>query len=123
MTAFARAGGEYPWGALVWEVRSVNHRYLEPGFKMQDSLRGLEPELRDKLRQRVNRGKIECSLRLQRIADTSSALTLDENRLAQLLARARQVQALVPDAAPLNTLEILAWPGVLVEAETGEDVI
>src|SRR5690606_10703223 len=49
--------------------------------------------------------------------------TLDENRLAQLLARARQVQALVPDAAPLNTLEILAWPGVLVEAETGEDVI
>ncbi|MET0379680.1 MAG: YicC/YloC family endoribonuclease [Spongiibacteraceae bacterium] len=123
MTAFARAGGDYPWGALVWEIRSVNHRYLEPTFKMQDSLRSLESELRDKLRLRVNRGKIECSLRLQRAANTGSALNVDENRLAQLLARAQQVQALLPASSVLNPLEILAWPGVLVEAETNEEVI
>jgi uncharacterized protein (TIGR00255 family) len=123
MTAFARAGGDYPWGALVWEIRSVNHRYLEPSFKMQDSLRGLESELRDRLRQGVNRGKIECSLRLQRTANTSSALSIDENRLTQLLARAQQVQALLPVSTTLNPLEILAWPGVLVEAETGDEVI
>jgi uncharacterized protein (TIGR00255 family) len=123
MTAFARAGGEYAWGALVWEIRSVNHRYLEPSFKMQDSLRGLEPELRDKLRQRVNRGKIECSLRLQRTADTRSELNIDESRLAQLLARAQQVQVLLPNAMPLNPLDVLAWPGVLLEAETGDDII
>lgn len=123
MTAFARAGGDYPWGALVWEIRSVNHRYLEPSFKIQDSLRGLEPELRDKLRQRVSRGKIECSLRWQRLANTGSVLTIDDQRLAQLLARAQQVQALLPASTTLNPLEILAWPGVLVEAETGDEVI
>src|SRR5690606_11533898 len=123
MTAFARAGGEFPWGALVWEIRSVNHRYLEPGFKLQESLRGLEPELRDRLRQRINRGKVECSLRLQRIAATNAELQLDENRLQQVLTCARRVQFHLPESAPLNPLDVLAWPGVLVEAETDDEVI
>jgi len=123
MTAFARAGGEFPWGALVWEIRSVNHRYLEPGFKLQESLRGLEPELRDRLRQRINRGKVECSLRVQRIAATNAELQLDENRLQQVLTCARRVQFHLPESAPLNPLDVLAWPGVLVEAETDDEVI
>ena len=123
MTAFARSGAEFPWGALVWEIRSVNHRYLEPGFKLQDSLRGLEPELRERLRKSVNRGKIECSLRLQRMAATSAELVLDENRLQQLLTCARRVQFHLPESSPLNPLDVLAWPGVLVEAEADDEVI
>jgi uncharacterized protein (TIGR00255 family) len=123
MTAFARASGEFPWGALVWEIRSVNHRYLEPGFKLQDSLRSLEPELRERLRKRINRGKVECSLRLQRLTDTRSEMALDENRLQQLLTCARRVQFHLPDSAPLDPLAVLAWPGVLMEAEADEEVI
>ena len=123
MTAFARATGEFAGGAVVWEIRSVNHRYLEPSFKMQDSLRGLEPELRERLRQRINRGKVECSLRVQRTTAANAELTIDEARLQQVLTCARRVQFHVPDSAALNPLEILAWPGVLAEAEAGDDVI
>lgn len=123
MTAFARATGEFTGGTVVWEIRSVNHRYLEPSFKMQDSLRSLEPELRERLRQRINRGKIECSLRVQRTTAANAELTIDEARLQQVLTCARRVQFHVPDSAALNPLDILAWPGVLAEAEAGDDVI
>ncbi|NIP74301.1 MAG: hypothetical protein GWO16_15415, partial [Gammaproteobacteria bacterium] len=55
MTAFARQTDQPEWGSLVWEIRSVNHRYLEPSFKLPESLRGLEHTLRERLRGRLDR--------------------------------------------------------------------
>lgn len=123
MTAFARQSATYAWGALVWEIRSVNHRYLEPSFKLPDTLRGLEGELRERLRTRLARGKIECSLRAQLLQEQSSALTINADTLDQLLACAEQVQAKIPQAAPLNALDVLAWPGVLKAEPQDEAVI
>jgi uncharacterized protein (TIGR00255 family) len=113
MTAFARQSGEFPWGSLIWEIRSVNHRYLEPTFKLPDSLRQVEGELRERLRGRIARGKIECNLRLQRETQQEQSLTVDQVVLTQLLACADQVQSRLPQSAAPTTLDILAWPGVL----------
>ncbi len=123
MTAFARQSATYPWGTLVWEIRSVNHRYLEPSFKLPDALRGLEGELRERLRGRLSRGKVECTLRTQLLQEHGAALAIDDELLGQLLACAQQVQTRIPQAAALNPLDVLAWPGVLKTEQQDEEAI
>lgn len=123
MTAFARQSASYPWGTLVWEIRSVNHRYLEPSFKLPDVLRGLEGELRERLRGRLARGKVECTLRAQLAQEQSSALAVDSELLDQLLVCAQQIQSKIAHAAALNPLDVLAWPGVLKTEQQDEEAI
>lgn len=123
MTAFARQSATYPWGTLVWEIRSVNHRYLEPSFKLPDALRGLEGELRERLRGCLARGKVECALRTQLLQERSGALAIDAELLEQLLACAQQVQSKIPQAAAVNPLDVLAWPGVLKTEQQDEETI
>ena len=64
MTAFARVESTGPWGTLSWELRSVNHRYLEPHLRLPESFRDLEGGVREALRQGLARAKVECPLRL-----------------------------------------------------------
>lgn len=123
MTAFARQAATYTWGTLVWEIRSVNHRYLEPSFKLPDALRGLEGELRERLRTRLARGKVECSLRAQLLQERDSTLAINADVLEQLLACAQQIQTKIPQAAPLNPLDVLAWPGILKAEQQDEEII
>ncbi|MBD7975620.1 YicC/YloC family endoribonuclease [Serpens gallinarum] len=113
MTAFARSERTGPHGTLIWELRSVNHRYLEPHLRLPESFRDLEGAVRDALRQGLSRGKVECTLRL--VEDTTGKpLQIDRERAAQLIDAAESVAALIKQPAPLNPLEVLAWPGVLV---------
>lgn len=123
MTAFARQSATYPWGTLVWEIRSVNHRYLEPNFKLPEALRGLESELREHLRGRLSRGKVECTLRTQLLQERGGALAVDAELLDQLLVCAQQVQIKIPQSAALNPLDVLAWPGVLKTEQQDEEAI
>jgi len=123
MTAFARQSAEYPWGSLVWEIRSVNHRYLEPTFKLPESVRWLEGDLRECLRARVARGKVECALRLHRRAVNGAGLAIDEPFLDQLLASARRIETKLGANKPIGALELMAWPGVLIEADSDDDAI
>ncbi|HEB28390.1 MAG TPA: YicC family protein [Porticoccus sp.] len=124
MTAFARQPSQHDWGSLVWEIRSVNHRYLEPGFKLPESLRRLENNLREKLRNGLNRGKIECSLRLQVLAGSSSAqLTINNDLLKQIISAGEAVQNQLQQPSALNPLQLLQWPGVMSEPETDSDMI
>ncbi len=113
MTAFARVERAVAHGTLSWELRSVNHRYLEPHLRLPDAFRDLEGAVREALRQGVSRGKIECTLRLAE-AGGGEELQVDRVRAAQLIAAAESVAALIKQPAPLNPLEVLAWPGVLV---------
>lgn len=115
MTAFARQQGQFSWGTAVWELRSVNHRYLEPSFKLPDTMKSLEPLLRDKLRKQLSRGKVESLLRLQLNNGSSGAISIDQNLLAQLIAAGEAVQSGLKQAAPINPLEVLQWPGILNE--------
>ncbi|MDX1725080.1 MAG: YicC/YloC family endoribonuclease [Pseudomonas sp.] len=113
MTAFARAEQAGTNGTLSWELRSVNHRYLEPHLRLPDAFRDLEGAVREALRNGLSRGKVECTLRF---AEDSAGqpLQVDRERAAQLVAAAESVASLIKHPAPLNPLEVLSWPGVLV---------
>lgn len=113
MTAFARVERAGSQGTLVWELRSVNHRYLEPHLRLPEALRDLEGAVREGLRQGLSRGKVECTLRLSEDS-AGKPLQVDRERAAQLVAAAETVADLISQPAPLNPLEVLAWPGVLV---------
>ncbi|MBD8575357.1 YicC family protein [Pseudomonas syringae] len=113
MTAFARVERAGAQGTLSWELRSVNHRYLEPHLRLPDAFRDLEGAIREALRQGLSRGKVECTLRFTE-ESAGKPLQVDRERAAQLVAAAEQVASLIQQPAPLNPLEVLAWPGVLV---------
>jgi uncharacterized protein (TIGR00255 family) len=113
MTAFARAERAGAQGTLSWELRSVNHRYLEPQLRLPDTFRDLEGAVRDALRQALSRGKIECTLRFIE-ENAGRPLQVDRERAAQLVAAAEIVAGMITRPAALNPLEVLAWPGVLV---------
>ena len=113
MTAFARSERAGAYGTLSWELRSVNHRYLEPHLRLPETFRDLEGPVREALRQSLSRGKVECTLRFTE-AGSGQALQVDRARAAQLITAAEEVAALIRQPAPINPLEVLAWPGVLV---------
>lgn len=118
MTGFARREAKLPWGTLVWEIRSVNHRYLEPSFRLPEDFREIEPHLRDAMRKALQRGKVEASLSVQWEQEGESDLGINLNKIAQLTKAAQQINGLLGSiAAPVNALDILRWPGVIQKQE------
>jgi len=113
MTAFARVERAGTQGTLIWELRSVNHRYLEPHLRLPEAFRDLEGAVREALRQGLSRGKVECTLRFTE-ENASKSLQVDQDRARQLVEAAETVAALIKNPAPLNPLAVLSWPGVLV---------
>ena len=116
MTAFARVQVQENWGSLVWEIRSVNHRYLEPHFRLPEQAREIEPGLREVLRKQLNRGKVECSLRLQ-LAEGTQKLNVNEAVLEDVQKAVNKVETWFINASGVNPLEILRWPGVMENEE------
>ncbi len=117
MTGFARVEDTCEQGNLSWEVRSVNHRYLEINFRLPEEVRRLEVPLRSYLQARLARGKIDCAFRY-RLTDTqTAALELNTPLLESLLLQIRQVNEKLPDSAPARAMDILAWPGMVQTAE------
>lgn len=121
MTGFARQEAQYPWGNLACEVRSVNHRYLEPSLRLPEALRALEPALREALRKSICRGKIEVGLQLKTETAATHNLALNNALAAQIAALASQVAEQLDNPAKLNPLDILRWPGVIQAAEIDAD--
>ncbi|EWC43175.1 YicC/YloC family endoribonuclease [Stutzerimonas stutzeri] len=113
MTAFARSEQAGANGTLSWEIRSVNHRYLEPHLRLPEAFRDLEGAVRDALRKGLSRGKVECTLRFVEANDRNS-LQVDRERASQLIAAAETVAALIAQPALIDPLQVLGWPGVLV---------
>jgi uncharacterized protein (TIGR00255 family) len=123
MTAFARQQSEHDWGTLICEIRSVNHRYLEPGFRLPDSLRHLEGALRDQLRNALQRGKVEVQLKWMPSAGATPRLSLNTELLAQLQQATDSIARQLGNCSPLSALELLRWPGVIAEAEQDTKII
>ncbi len=122
MTGYARETADSPWGELQLELRTVNHRYLDVTVKLPEELRALENTLRNRLKDKLGRGKVEAYLRLR--SDRRAApLDLDESALEQLLLAMQKVQASLPDAAMSDAISILRWPGVLNEQEPDLSVL
>jgi uncharacterized protein (TIGR00255 family) len=123
MTAFGRRQATGDWGTLTWELRSVNHRYLETVVRMPEDLRGLETAVRERVARRLRRGKVECGLRYQPPAAGAQAIRLDAERVRTLIAAAEQVAGLVDKPGKIDPIDVLRWPGVVEESEREIDPI
>lgn len=114
MTAFARQEIRGDFGLLACEIRSVNHRHLELALRLGDSLHGLEPALRDRLRQQLGRGKVEVWVRHEPAETSATQVRINLELAAKLVAAAAEIDKLARHTAPLNAVDILRLPGVMV---------
>jgi len=122
MTGFARHESQHEWGNLVWEIRSVNHRYLEPHFRLPELVRELEPNLRDAMRKKLSRGKVEVSFTYQ-LNQGDAQLEVNHELLQQLQSAINDVESSLTQTTPVTALEILRYPGMLASAEVDRKLI
>ncbi|MEP7242896.1 MAG: YicC/YloC family endoribonuclease [Gammaproteobacteria bacterium] len=115
MTGFARREASGPWGTLVCELRSVNHRFLECGFRLPDEVRIAEPELRQIATRELKRGKVDCTVSYRPSQGSEQALEIDPKALERVLARVRELSAALTEQHTVNLIDILRWPGVVRE--------
>ncbi len=121
MTGFARQEVQHSWGSLSCEVRSVNHRYLEPSIRLPESLRSIEPNLREQLRKKLSRGKVEATIYLKTESNEDAQLGLNQSLTNKIVELAETVQNQLQKPAELNAIDILRWPGVIQTAEIDSD--
>jgi len=117
MTGFARESVETTLGTLTWEIRAVNHRYLDVQFKLPEDLRPKEQAFRQQASAVLGRGKVECGLFFRRATDQQSEMQVDTDLVALIGARISEVSAKLPATAAVNPVEILRWPGVMQQPE------
>lgn len=122
MTAFARLEVKKDWGDAVWEIRSVNQRYLENFFRLPEQFRGLENTLREKLRQSLTRGKIECSLRIETKKQTNAELNLNKELANQVIQSLQWIKTQAGEGE-INLTDVLRYPGVVEAQEQDLDAI
>jgi uncharacterized protein (TIGR00255 family) len=113
MTAFARSQKQVDTGHLCWEIRSVNHRYLDVSFRMPESFRFIETHLRNSLRDKINRGKLECQLKYQDTSSDNQAMLINIGTINALVDLSSKLAASHQLANDLSVSHLLAWPGVV----------
>lgn len=117
MTAFARVQETCEEGSITWELRSVNHRYLEPGIKLPEDFKQLEPEIRKLLTRYLTRGKVELGLRYKLDKAAQVEIALNQDIVLKLGQVEQQILNIVHEGKKLSVADILSWPGVISEAE------
>lgn len=122
MTAYARREVKGDWGTAIWEIRSVNQRYLETYLRMPEQFRSLEPVLRERFRQRLARGKVECNLRYEANQAATSELSINEDLAKQVINAAKWVKETAGEGN-IGPFQVLNWPGVMEAPEQDLDAI
>ncbi|UFN69772.1 YicC family protein [Vibrio alginolyticus] len=123
MTAYARKEVKGDWVSAVWEIRSVNQRYLETYFRMPEQFRGLEPVLRERFRKRLARGKVECNLRFEANPAAKGELSINEALASQVIKAAEQVMHMTGELSRINPFQVMQWPGVMETPEQDMDAV
>ncbi|MCO7198295.1 MULTISPECIES: YicC/YloC family endoribonuclease [Pseudoalteromonas] len=121
MTAYARKEVKGDWGTGVWEIRSVNQRYLETFIRAPEQFRGLEPVIRERLRKHLQRGKVEVFLKFTANPAHVGQLTVNESLAKQLVESAKWLQS--QSGGDINPVDILRWPGVMEAEEVDLDTV
>lgn len=121
MTAFARREIETPMGVMTWELRSVNHRYLDISLRIPDELRGMEAAARERLVTRLSRGKVDGTFRLRPSAEAGFKLALNDALVTELVALGRTVHDRWGTPSGLTVADVLRWPGAVQPTETNLD--
>ncbi|OUR64743.1 YicC family protein [Methylophaga sp. 42_25_T18] len=114
MTAFARQEKQTEQGSLTWEIRSVNHRYLEVALRLEESFRPLEMKIRKMFTDRLGRGKVDAVLRYKAPEQQQTSLEIDRNLAQSVVNSCEQLAAFSEQAAPVDMLRVLQWPGVII---------
>ena len=117
MTGFARQSAETPVGTLTWELRSVNHRYLDVQFRLPDELRPREHAFKQQLGSVIKRGKVECSLHLRRTVDAQADMQINMELVTLIRKRVTEIKTVLHDTQLPDPVDVLRWPGVVREAE------
>ena len=121
MTAFVQHESQSEQSRLLWEIRSVNHRYLEISMRLPEELRSAEMMFRETIKASLSRGRIDAVLRYQSAESSANSPELNLDTINQLMAWSRTVQSTVPVAGELSIADILKWPGVLTSEQIDED--
>jgi len=121
MTAFGRVEVTETWGTAILEIRSVNHRYLDMAIRMPDELRALESVFRTDIQKRIQRGKVDCTLRLETGEQNPADLPINMELAQKLIAAANTLPIGQPQ--PINPLDILRWPGVINREKLDLDLL
>ncbi len=117
MTGFARQSADSSLGTLTWELRAVNHRYLDISFKMPDELKAHEPKLRQVVGNRLKRGKVECAFHFRRAVDASVDMELNQDLISLLSTKINDVSSELRNPGRVDPLDILRWPGVVQQPQ------
>ena len=123
MTAFAREISSTEWGTITCELRSVNHRYLEINPRLTEELRQLEPQIREAVSGRVQRGRIDCYLKLQTHEAMQDDFEVDQGLLERVARLGGETLKRFPHLAPFPVSEVLRWPGVVRVRGVDTDVL
>ncbi len=113
MTAYGRAENNTDIGQASCEIRSVNHRYLEMAVRLPEELRALEQAIREKISAKLKRGKVDCNIRFDFSAVVSDSIPVNHQLLGKLIETVESTSDKLKQAAPVNPMELLRWPGVL----------
>ncbi len=120
MTAFARVEESCEAGSVTWEIRSVNHRYLEPGIKLPEDFKALETDIRKQVSKYLTRGKVDIGMRYKLNASDAGDIQLNEDLVHRLRKVEQSVLNIVHEGSKLSVADILSWPGVI--ADTDKDL-
>ena len=117
MTGFARESVETELGTLTWEIRAVNHRYLDVQFKLPEELRSKEQAFRQQASATLGRGKVECAFYFRRAFNEDTEMQVDTDLVELIGNRISELTVKLPNVAAVNPIEILRWPGVVKQSE------
>ena len=121
MTAYARHEVKGDWGNGVWEIRSVNQRYLETFMRLPEQFRSLEPVIREKLRKKLQRGKVEVALKFNANPAHVGEMQINETLAKQIMKNASWIKEQIK--GDINPMDILRWPGVMEAEEMDMDSV
>jgi len=121
MTAFASRELEVAGFFLSWEVRSVNHRYLEPAIRLPENFRFVEPEVRVSIGKWLKRGKVDCTLVCKREEGEEGAVIVNTVLAKQLVGAMSELEGLMNEPSAVSPLELMRWPGILQAPEVDRE--
>ncbi|MGB5225641.1 MAG: YicC/YloC family endoribonuclease [Arenicellales bacterium] len=113
MTAFSRNHMSTSWGQLSWEIRSVNHRYLDISLRLPEPLRMIEEAVREKINLQLARGKVECCLRFQIDRNQPGTMSINIGLVDRLTEMSNEIEKRIHESSSIGVTDILSWPGVI----------
>lgn len=124
MTGFATRKIKWNDWEVVWELKSVNNRFLDASVRLPEWLRSLETEIRSLITKKIRRGRVDATLTVKRISETGNGLSLNHEALKGLTESLREIHKIkgLPVSAP-SSLDLLKWPGIVIEAEIDRDAL